>query len=499
MAHHARSINPPTTRTVSMNVNPTQADQKSRSPGFPSISIRYAIPILLIAMITVTVGFTGWLAFRSGQQAVDNLATHLSHETTARIDEHVTAFLNTPHLFGQLNEAAVQAGNMNLDDFPELERFFWHQVHVTESVPFIYFGSEDGTFIGVQKDRNDELFLWIDDESTGGTLDVHRLDEQLNPIEMVDSVEFDPRVRPWYQAAVQAGGPTWSPVYTDIARPILIITPAVPIYDDEGLLRGVLGIELSLSEISDFLNTLTVGRAGQAYIIEPNGNIIASSSSEPPFFMTDDGPQRLNATQSSEPSIQASAQYLVETFGSIDQIEDEQQIVFDLDGERQYTRIVPLDDGRGLEWLIVVVIPESDFMEPIYANTRTTVLLSLGILVVVTVLGLRLARWIIQPVFAVMDTAAAIEAGNFNAESLDPIGKRQDEFGQLARVFQNMAQEVYTREQRLKQEVQKLRIEIDEVKRQQQVDAIVETDFFRDLEAKARTMRERGKKEDSDE
>lgn len=481
-----------------MNDNSTQIDHTTHSPGFPSISIRYAIPILLIAMIVVTVGFTGWLAFRSGQQAVNDLATHLSRETTARIDEHVTDFLNTPHLFGQLNDAAIQAGNMKLDDFPELERLFWHQVHVTESVPFIYFGSEEGDFIGVQKDQNDELFLWIDDQSTGGTLDVYRLDDQLNPTEMIDSVEFDPRVRPWYQAAVEAGGPTWSPVYTDIARPILIITPSVPIYDDQGELRGVLGIELSLSEISDFLNTLAIGRAGQAYIVEPGGDIIASSSTEPPFFMTGQGQQRLNATQSSEPLIQASAQYLVETFGGMDQIKDEQQIIFDLDGERQFTRVIPLDDGRGLEWLIVVVIPESDFMEPIYANTRTTVLLSLGILVVVTILGLGLARWIIQPVFAVMDTAAAIEAGNFNAESLDPIGKRQDEFGQLARVFQNMAREVYAREQRLKQEVQKLRIEIDEVKRQQQVDDIVETDFFRDLEAKARTMRDRGKKQDSD-
>jgi nitrogen fixation/metabolism regulation signal transduction histidine kinase len=316
---------------------------------------------------------------------------------------------------------------------------------------------------------------------------------------MVDSVEFDPRGRPWYQAAVEAGGPTWSPVYTDIARPILIITPAVPIYTTEGDLRGVLGIELSLSEISDFLNTLTVGRAGQAYIVEPNGDIIASSSSEPPFSITDEGQQRLNATQSTEPLIQASAQYLVDTFGGLDQIEDEQQIIFKLDGERQFTRIIPLDDGRGLEWRIVVVIPESDFMEPIYANTRTTIFLSIGILVVVTVLGLGLARWIIQPVFAVMDTAAAIEAGSFDASSLDTIGKRQDEFGKLARVFQNMAREVFAREQRLKQEVQKLRIEIDEVKRQQQVDEIVETDFFRDLEAKARTIRDRGKKPDADE
>lgn len=54
------------------------------------------------------------------------------------------------------------------------------------------------------------------------------------------------------------------------------------------------------------------------------------------------------------------------------------------------------------------------------------------------------------------------------------------------------ALEAYIREQALRQEIQKLRIEIDAVKREQQVEEIVETDFFRDLQAKAKAMRQRG-------
>jgi CHASE3 domain sensor protein/GAF domain-containing protein len=53
------------------------------------------------------------------------------------------------------------------------------------------------------------------------------------------------------------------------------------------------------------------------------------------------------------------------------------------------------------------------------------------------------------------------------------------------------ALEAYIREQGLKQEIQQLRIEIDEAKRQKQVSEIVDTDFFQDLQAKARTMRSR--------
>jgi CHASE3 domain sensor protein len=56
------------------------------------------------------------------------------------------------------------------------------------------------------------------------------------------------------------------------------------------------------------------------------------------------------------------------------------------------------------------------------------------------------------------------------------------------------ALEAYSREQGLKLQIQQLRIEIDEVKRQQQVREIVETDFFQDLQSKARVMRGRHKR-----
>ncbi|HEX9926221.1 MAG TPA: histidine kinase, partial [Anaerolineae bacterium] len=60
----------------------------------------------------------------------------------------------------------------------------------------------------------------------------------------------------------------------------------------------------------------------------------------------------------------------------------------------------------------------------------------------------------------------------------------------LARVFQRMANEVHTREQRLKQQVHQLRIKIDSKKQEQQVAEITETDFFQALEAKASQLRQ---------
>lgn len=48
---------------------------------------------------------------------------------------------------------------------------------------------------------------------------------------------------------------------------------------------------------------------------------------------------------------------------------------------------------------------------------------------------------------------------------------------------------VQRREAQLKQQIEMLKIEIDEARRQQQVDEIVETDFFQNLKTKAAAMR----------
>jgi CRP-like cAMP-binding protein len=85
--------------------------------------------------------------------------------------------------------------------------------------------------------------------------------------------------------------------------------------------------------------------------------------------------------------------------------------------------------------------------------------------------------------------AAAVEAGIYEPESLDEVAERTDQLGQLARVFQRMVREVVAREQHLKQQVAELRIEIDKAKQARQVAEITESDYFQDLQRKARELR----------
>jgi len=108
-----------------------------------------------------------------------------------------------------------------------------------------------------------------------------------------------------------------------------------------------------------------------------------------------------------------------------------------------------------------------------------------------------LSNFLTQPILSLTQKAQAIGDGDYeqNLTNLSDVAF-PDEISKLASVFSVMVAKVSEREKKLKQQVAELRIEIDESKRKQQVDEIVESDFFRELKIKAQNMRERAGKDD---
>src|SRR5215813_8163314 len=95
----------------------------------------------------------------------------------------------------------------------------------------------------------------------------------------------------------------------------------------------------------------------------------------------------------------------------------------------------------------------------------------------------------LQDVAQVTSAAAAVEAAAFDSGMLSAVAERPDALGQLARVFVRMAGQVATREAELKKEIQVLRIEIDQAQQTRQVSEITETEYFLELQRKAKDLR----------
>jgi HAMP domain-containing protein len=153
--------------------------------------------------------------------------------------------------------------------------------------------------------------------------------------------------------------------------------------------------------------------------------------------------------------------------------------------------VAPIVDGQGEAIGATLVTLPTDRVQ---ATIRRNLLVGLSVAALVLLVGLTssvlLARRVTEPVTALTDAAAAVEAGAFDPQELTPVAERKDELGRLARLFQRMAHEVQAREEQLRQQLQRLRIEIDESKRKQQVEEITDSDYFRKLRKKAEDLRQ---------
>jgi len=95
----------------------------------------------------------------------------------------------------------------------------------------------------------------------------------------------------------------------------------------------------------------------------------------------------------------------------------------------------------------------------------------------------------LEQVSRVTGVAAGLEAGDAHLDELATVAARTDALGVLARRFMSMAREIQAREDRLREQVRELKIEIDEARQARQVAEITDTDFFRDLRDRAANLR----------
>ncbi len=137
---------------------------------------------------------------------------------------------------------------------------------------------------------------------------------------------------------------------------------------------------------------------------------------------------------------------------------------------------------------------QADYVQEVQNAIRDRVLL----VFVLTYAGLFLLVFLIsgsltRPIQKLTVSAERLGEGDYSQDmsKYQPAGWLRDEISSLADVFAIMSDKVYKREQNLRQQVEALRIEIDESKKQKQVSEIADTDFFRELKNKAQNMRKR--------
>ncbi|MDF0552811.1 response regulator [Kamptonema sp. UHCC 0994] len=402
------------------------------------IPLRIFLVVPFVLQVFGAVGLVGYLSFRNGQKAVNDVATQLRREVTDRVQQHLQNYLRQPNLINQINADAAKRGELTFDNFQASQYFIWQEIQSFIAINSIYISSKEGEFIYVKNEQDGTYTAKFVEQVPERR--AYLIDSEGNPTKLTIIDKYDPRTRPWYIKTIKTKQPNWSAIY-NFTGGELGITASRLLYDSQGNFRGVMGVDLILSLISDFLKTIHISPHGQVFIIERSGLLVGTSTAENPFIMDsiDKKAKRLNAIESKDPLTRATAQYLTKHFSNLSLLEKAQQLDFLIDGKKQFVQVVPYQDRMRLDWLIVVVVPESDFMEHIDANNRTTMLLCLGALLLATIVGILTSRWIVRPILKLKDAAIALSQGEFDREvNLE----RTDELGVLAHAFNSMAKQL---------------------------------------------------------
>ena len=399
-------------------------------------TLRTILTIPFLLQIFAAVGLTGYLSFRNGQKAVDTLVTQLLEEVSNRIEERLNNYLEKPYLITRINVNAANLGHLNWQNSAAIEQHLWQQIKLFDTVSDIYVGNKDGKIIGVLRNSDDQLVTKVSEGFPKRSF--YLLDEQGNRTQLLKvQPYYNSLVRPWYKAAVKSGESTWSEIYAFAKSGALGMTASEPFYDDQGNLQGVMAVDLNLSGISEFLNQLKISPSGQTFIIERTGRLVASSTLEESFRLSENESQaqQRGVLESKDSLILATAEYLTKQFDSIEQINSPQKLQFLFNSKRQFIQVLPYSNQRGLDWLVVVVVPAEDFMAQINANRRSTILLCLVALLIASLVCLNTTDWVIQPIKRLNKAAKTIAQGKWD-QKLEI--ERSDELGELAQVFNSM-------------------------------------------------------------
>lgn len=360
------------------------------------LSLQHVITLPFLFQIFVTVSLVGYFSWRNGEQAVNNVTSQLRSEVAAGVKQHLADYLKTPHLIVRLKQNSIKTQQLDINNFDEIQEDFWLTIQLFDTVRAIYIGEETGKFSYIKQEKSNFYSKEVVDVPQRKAYLLDNLGQKQKLIE-VD--EYDPTLRPWYIKTLKTQANNWSNIYTFVGGE-LGITAAGLLQDRQGNIQGIVGVDLVLSGIDRFLQNIEISENGQVFILERNGYLVATSTSEQPFIYDPNTKQekRLRAIDSNNLLVKQTTAHITQSFRSLYQLKSATQLEYKLNNENQLVQVVPYQDNLGLDWLIVVVMPEADFMSQIEANNLNTAWLCLIAGAIATILGVYTSRRIAKPI-----------------------------------------------------------------------------------------------------
>lgn len=405
--------------------------------------------VLIVPYVILVIGLAlaiGSLSYQAGSRVISTLTGQLLLETVGRItqavDRHIVgsgAVLESAFPEGMPAPATIES------DLENLRTRFWiaTSLHMDPN-NYVYYGNEAGQAMGLYRHSLDkaELRMKMQASERRSIFHYEGIDGTLNFVRREERV-FDPRVRPWYADGKHQDGHTWTSVYIDFGTRELVATRARRVLALDGAFAGVVATDVSLKTLNDFVSKLGVSPNGIAFIIEPNGSLIASSAT-PNVVLLDNGDYaRVSGIDNNHELLGRTVSAIITRIAESGVPDTTQTLSIDINGDLIHAAFDRVRDDAGLEWITVVAMPHSDFMSGITGNVKRTIILAALAVLLTIIIGLAILSWVAGDLRRIKLAAQKVGRGELDA----PVDvHRRDEIGELARSFEDMQKRLRTDE-----------------------------------------------------
>jgi len=393
--------------------------QNLRAKLRPARSLRSLLVVPVVLQMVATAGLISLLSYQNMRSTTDRMAATMQEPTSRQVSDYLRAYLQVPQQVIATMEQAVRSGALDPQDQVATTRYLWQLHNTFPNAPYLNYGLAKGDFIGVGQADNDDPRPYLELAAADS---IERLEKYtLDPIGRKGDLQ---RVKPfadfrgdgWYNEPVVAGKAVWTSIYNWVDAPeVMAMGAGIPIRRD-GRLVGVAGVDVFLSNISRYLASLPLGKGSQVYLVESNGLLVADSSDRLPFRVVGGRGVRLRATEANTTAIRDSARALVNRFGDLGAIDTPHQLRLPLSGSGALVRVEPFRDRYGLDWRIVVTMPESEFQGLLRREALTNLLISLGAVAVSGTLAMQAVRRVNASLTQVVEGSEALATGNLDQE-----------------------------------------------------------------------------------
>ncbi len=313
---------------------------------------------------------------------------------------------------------AAQVVHLDHGDLKELEKYFLEKMQIYPQFAGIYFANPQGCFYFVNREGSGDgqklrtKIIHRQGERRTVTLTWRNRDMEILRTLPSPTDTFDPRQRPWYIKAVREKTIIWTEPYVFFSSRKPGITTAVPLMDEAGTLLGVVGVDIELEALSNFIGNLKVGKSGAAFMLNPGRDVIASPDQAAlshthlpredlrlPKLHELSNPLCMKAFEAAEPELTRKTPPLGgrPVFAKFEH------------GDKTYFAMFTRVQAAKSKWLIGVYIPEEDYFGEILANSHQTLLITLVVSILATIGGLFLARHITDPISQLDEQARKIK------------------------------------------------------------------------------------------